>query len=52
MNDLWLLDVNSWTWREVPQQGRVPLPRFEESYLDYSPPGMAGKSLRSTWNEC
>ena len=42
VNELWAFDTKELRWEQVPQKGHIPLPRFEESYVQYAPPGSAG----------
>ena len=39
MNDLWVFDLGSGTWQQIPQHPPVPLPRFEQAYAQYTPAG-------------
>ncbi|GAB4823096.1 hypothetical protein N2152v2_010142 [Parachlorella kessleri] len=39
VNDLWAFDMGSGTWQQIPQHPPVPLPRFEQAYAQYTPPG-------------
>lgn len=42
INDVWKFSLHSGRWEEVAQQGPVPLPRFEEAYVQYTPSGEEG----------
>ncbi|KAL4429591.1 hypothetical protein ABPG77_008640 [Micractinium sp. CCAP 211/92] len=38
-HDVWAFHLANSTWREVKPAGPHPLPRFEEAYVQYTPPG-------------
>lgn len=38
LNDLWELDLASMRWEELKPRGRPPIPRFEESFVQWGAP--------------